>query len=106
MADTNDYILRGDALDAIRERINQVGMKTPLVLSIGQAVVDVPAADVRPVIHAYWKEIEDFDGDVLYYECSHCGEAWTLIAGTPKENNMAFCNRCGAMMGGEVQDGT
>lgn len=32
------------------------------------------------------------------YECSQCGEPWTLIEGTPKENNMNYCPNCGAEM--------
>ena len=35
------------------------------------------------------------------YECSQCGEPWTLIDGTPEENNMKFCPSCGADMRGE-----
>lgn len=32
------------------------------------------------------------------YECSQCGEPWTLIDGTPEENNMKFCPNCGAKL--------
>ena len=51
-----------------------------------------------------WKETEmGWDGDTAWV-CSVCGEPWTLIDGTPKENNMNFCPNCGAKMT-EVQDG-
>lgn len=46
---------------------------------------------------AEWKEQSGVDGDV-YYECSFCGEPWFLEAGTPPENNMNFCPKCGARM--------
>lgn len=45
MADTNDLIRREDAMMAVAERINQIGYNhNPLVLSIMQAIVDVPSA--------------------------------------------------------------
>lgn len=47
--------------------------------------------------HGHWEEIEDDYGG-LYYQCSNCGDEWTLIDGTPKENNMNYCPRCGAKM--------
>ena len=46
-----------------------------------------------------WKTVEGYDGDE-YYECSNCGELWVLSAGTPKDNNMNFCPKCGADMKG------
>ena len=46
-----------------------------------------------------WKTVEGYDGDE-YYECSNCGETWVLSAGTPKDNNMNFCPKCGADMKG------
>ena len=43
------YINQNDAVYAVFERIRQIGMEgNPYVLSIGQAVRDVPAADVEP----------------------------------------------------------
>ena len=48
-----------------------------------------------------WKETDmGWDGDTAWV-CSVCGEPWTLIDGTPKENNMNFCPNCGAKMNGE-----
>lgn len=38
----------------------------------------------------------EYDGNT--YECSRCGEPWTLIEGTPKENNMNYCPNCGAKL--------
>lgn len=54
----------------------------------------IPAADVAEVRHGRWEDYSD-DG---YYECSVCGEAWTFIDGTPKDNNANYCPRCGAKM--------
>lgn len=48
------------------------------------------------------KWIEQDDGwDGIYYECSECKEAFTLIDGTPTDNLYNFCPNCGADMRGE-----
>jgi hypothetical protein len=51
--------------------------------------------------HGHWIEQDDYND--TYYECSVCGEPWVLIDGTPSENNMCFCPKCGAKMDGEVK---
>ena len=63
----------------------------------------MPTVDAAPVIHARWIE-SDFVYTDTYYKCSNCGEAWVLNDGTPVENNMNYCPRCGARMDGE-EDG-
>ena len=45
---------------------------------------------------------EDFDYDNSY-RCTSCGEIWTLNDGTPAENNMNYCPKCGADMRGEQE---
>ena len=35
------------------------------------------------------------DDDTGTWECSKCGELWTLNDGTPKENGMEYCPKCG-----------
>lgn len=42
----------------------------------------------------------EWDEDCTW-ECSSCGEPWTLIEGTPKQNGMNYCPNCGARMEGE-----
>ena len=50
-----------------------------------------------------WIETDDgWDG--VYYECSCCKEAFTLIDGTPTDNLYNYCPNCGAEMRGE-EDG-
>lgn len=45
------------------------------------------------------KWIEQDDGwDGVYYECSCCKEAFTLIDGTPSDNLYNFCPNCGSDM--------
>ena len=49
------YIKQTDAVFTVQKRIEQIGMENnPYVCSIRQAVRDVPAADVEPVVHGYW----------------------------------------------------
>ena len=47
--------------------------------------------------HGHWIERDE------YYECSACKEPWVLIDGTPLENGMYFCPKCGARMESEVK---
>lgn len=57
-ADANDLIRRGDAIEAAYRRICQIGMETDQkVLSIRQAVRDVPAAAVTCSSCRYWEQI-------------------------------------------------
>jgi DNA-directed RNA polymerase subunit RPC12/RpoP len=55
----------------------------------------LPTIEAEPVRHGQWNCIDE-DGGV--YRCSACGEEWYLEAGTPKENNMNYCMKCGAKM--------
>lgn len=41
------------------------------------------------------KNIADpYDGS--FFECSKCGERWELTCGSPADNHLGFCPRCGA----------
>lgn len=68
-----------------------------------QTILALPSADVQPVRHGWWKTCEGWDGDE-YYECSECGDAFTLIDGTPEDNGYLYCPHCGALMGEVEQD--
>lgn len=62
-----------------------------------------PTVDAVPVKHGRWEQ-EDNVFDDLTYICSACHEPWTLITGTPLDNNMYYCPNCGAKMDLEEQD--
>lgn len=47
-----------------------------------------------------WIEVEDYVGDI-HYQCDRCGNEFTLIDGTPKDNNYHYCPNCGAKMDAE-----
>lgn len=61
------------------------------------AVEDVNAVDAAPVVHGKWEEVDDIWGDT-HYRCSACGCEWFLEDGSPTENGMNYCPRCGARM--------
>lgn len=64
---------------------------------------ELPTVDAEPVRRGHWKEVSDgWDG--VYYECSECGLSWTLNDGTPEENEMCYCPKCGARMDMERQE--
>ena len=47
------------------------------------------------------KWIEDDDGwDEVIWRCSECDAVFTLVDGTPEENEYYFCPHCGADMRG------
>lgn len=81
--------------DKIREHYNKaIGYS----LAADEAI-DFPAADVQPVVHGKWEEVTDYGGwGDTHYRCSVCGEEWYLEDGTPQQNNMNFCPRCGCRM--------
>lgn len=58
------------------------------------AIDEMPAADVAPVRHGYWEELDE-EG---CYCCSACDNPWIIIDGTPQDNDMNFCPNCGAKM--------
>jgi hypothetical protein len=59
----------------------------------------IPTADVQPIKHGLWEEITYYGGwGDTHYRCSVCGEDWYLVDGTPQQNNMNFCPKCGADM--------
>jgi DNA-directed RNA polymerase subunit RPC12/RpoP len=92
----SEYIEREAALAQTHEiNITEVGYRHRCIDP--QAIKEIPAADVTPVRYGHWKEESDYDGDSIYV-CSECGETWTLIDGTPQDNNMHYCPNCGARM--------
>ncbi len=85
-----DYISRRSVMELVQFMPAKGG---PIGIVPTKAVLQLPAADVKPVVHGKWIK---FDEDT--WECSNCGQLWTLVDGTPKENNMNYCPACGADM--------
>ena len=61
-----------------------------------------PTVEAKPVVHGEWIT---FDEEANEWYCSKCGHIWQLNDGTPEENCMNFCTKCGADMRGGVNDG-
>ena len=99
----DDYISRQATLDALGVTKNATkyggdhsGYDTRMLYEIHDALTGISAADVVPVVHAYWipqKEIHEFEE--AWMNCSVCGypvSRWT--------GNTNFCPNCGAKMDG------
>ena len=89
--------------DELRKYVDKHSLEngwTGGVLDAMEAVEDMPAADVAPVVHGYWivhENADVFEGyEVPMFECSKC-RAW-------KEDDSDFCPDCGADMRGEQDD--
>ena len=97
-----EYIDKQIFNDAIREAVRKYPSTFYNGLETARQIAhDMKAADVAPVRHGHWEDESYYDGDSIYV-CSECGETWTLIDGTPQDNNMRYCPNCGARMDGET----
>lgn len=84
-----DYIKRGDAIMAVREFFWEGLHPTMDRDKAENLLFDIPAADVRPVVHARW--VDNGIPDSMLSGCSACG--YTCGA-----YSMRFCPNCGADM--------
>lgn len=86
-----------------REAVLQTLQKANIGGYITERLLEIPSADVQPVKHGKWEEIEEYGGwGNTYFRCSICGDEWDLDTGTPVENGMKYCPNCGARMGGDI----
>lgn len=89
-----EYIEREQALDVIN-LADFIADEHGLLLyadSVQARLLDIPSADVKPVVHGRWTKIAAYkDATWAFYECSVCGDkTWTF-----KHN---YCPNCGADM--------
>ena len=112
--ENNDYILRSDALKAIRyenwreeNRVPSIeGLHLTKYQLLAKAINDIHAADVEPKRKTgYWLPHYDDEGHRFGYICSECG-VWYVFDDL---NGAHYCMNCGAKMdgeeGGERDDG-
>jgi hypothetical protein len=74
--------------------INKFSDLLPIGRSIRQSILEVPVADVAPVIHGEWEVYTEYYNFGLYqvgWRCSLCGRIET--------DKQPYCN-CGAKMDG------
>ena len=100
----SDYISREAAIEAMYKDAEAHPDHT-FWTSQHEALMDIPAADVRPVLRGKWIQTTQPMGwrDEECAECSVCGEDFVLDECAMDEftNLMNFCPNCGADMRGE-----
>ena len=85
----DEYIPRKTLLDWVHEFY-------PEDKVFASAIINAPAADVAPVVHAQFIHIGPrFAGGVDWWNCSICG---SLVSGV--ETKFSYCPHCGAKMDG------
>ena len=80
--------------------------RSEIYLSVIEAIDEAPAVDAEPVRHGEWILNPSNLYDDATWVCSVCGHEWVLIDGTPQENDMHYCPKCGAKMDGGKNNGT
>ena len=86
----DEYIPRKALLDWVHEFY-------PEDKVFASAIINAPAADVAPVVHAHFTHIGPrFAGGVDWWNCSICG---SLVSGV--ETKFSYCPHCGAKMDGD-----
>ena len=91
----NDLISREQATSIIQTWLKHSGYSEGERNMMGctiQMLEDLPSAQKT----GKWIEHEDWYD--TYYECSSCGEEFSLIEGTPKDNGYNYCPSCGTKM--------
>lgn len=90
-----DYINRKAALDAV-----DVGNLHRGIIDALQAIIsDIPAADVRPVVHGHY--IGEYDGYAdgnPVYDMWYCSECGCFFEDWDEKPTYNFCPNCGADM--------
>ena len=94
----SDYISRDVAIiEFIDNDLDHI--QAPNGKEAVQILSDIPAADVAPVVHAYWiPQKENHEFKEVWMKCSACGypvSRWT--------GNTNFCPNCGAKMDGKEE---
>lgn len=93
MIKANEYISR-IAMDRLLIRFCKEATDNNVALY--EHFLDIPTADVKPVIHGRWIKSEHDGMRMIVFECSNCGSYYPLPDG------LNFCPHCGAdMRGGE-----
>jgi hypothetical protein len=94
----SEYIDRESIRKVLMDVCSDENCPMFIAATIDQVIDYEPAADVAPVVHAYWKRVDKDDGghDTV---CSHCSTPIVTYLETP------YCHNCGAKMDGGVTNG-
>ena len=92
-----DLISRAKVLNVV-QNADDGNIPYEIIKDIIQGLPSVSAERVGE-----WTAEIGYEGEVIYYECSNCKEAFSLLEGTPEENRYNYCPNCGARMKGGAE---
>ncbi len=98
----DDAISRQAVFDFIRDNYRRWFINDDAFMQCMKGIKDIVPVTPQPKM-GRWVEEDMFDGDVAY-RCTNCNEVFSLIDGTPKDNEYNYCPNCGCKMqdaGGE-----
>ena len=101
----NEYISREKAIELIQPRVKPSTVYGEGYLQAIEHASDMitlmPAADVQPIVHAYWIELpKALNPNENPCKCSNCGHILRFMNGYPKSK---YCDECGARMDGDIE---
>lgn len=97
-----EYIDREEAKFHFKTCYPQLGVS--IEKAVNEAIDEVPAADVAPVVHAHWYK----PYEASQWVCSACGKrlnAPGYVPVHPKDEGWGWCSRCGAKMDEVMSNG-
>lgn len=75
----------------LQERLNLFSDRKTMLQGLLQTVGEIPAADVAPVVHGYWTQVDD-----TKCRCSNCDII--ALVGLYPHGDKNYCPNCGAKM--------
>ena len=97
-------VTQKEAILELETMIAEYAFNADEAMALGMALAALRLVS-REQVEEMWRSEWQYhpeDYDELTWTCARCGEAWTLIDGTPDDNNMNFCAACGAPMTDEA----
>ena len=95
MIGSGEYIGRDAAIEAMYKDA-EANPNHTFWTSQFEALMDIPAADVRPARSGKWQGTHD--GFYCFYSCSECGYEALYKENTKDQVCSEFCPSCGARM--------
>lgn len=96
----NDLISRSALIAAIKTNSPTFYDGQDIADWQAKCINEAPAVDTEPVRHGEWILNPCNLYNDATWVCSVCGNEWVLIDGTPLDNQMDYCTKCGAKMDG------
>ena len=89
-------LIDADELIIAFEPYHDCDWYTPWII---KKINEAPTIEAVPVVRGEWKCVDE---ENEAWECSVCGKVWCLY-GTPIDNGMNYCPKCGADMRKKVE---